>query len=98
LDVSDNIPASVKSEHHQNFPQISTLQTFANYCFCQSPDGHWVGVNVNTNKEVIIKSADRLCGVYHPKPNKVAKGAKKDAEPSNDANPRKNSPRPNLAV
>jgi len=51
----------------------------------QNPDGHWVGVNVNTNKEVIIKSADRLCGVYNPKPNRVAQGAKKDTEPSNDA-------------
>ena len=33
----------------------------------QNKDGHWVGINVNTNKEVLIKSADRLCGLYNPK-------------------------------
>jgi hypothetical protein len=33
----------------------------------QSQNGHWVGVNVNTSKEVIIKSADQLCGLYNPK-------------------------------
>ncbi|MHB9070124.1 MAG: winged helix-turn-helix domain-containing protein [Sedimentisphaerales bacterium] len=51
----------------------------------QNPDGHWVGVNVNTNKEVIIKSPDRLSGLYHAKSGRATKGAKKDAEPSNDA-------------
>jgi len=55
----------------------------------QNPDGHWVGVNVNTNKEVIIKSADRLCGLYHAKRDKATQGAKKDAEPSNDATSKK---------
>ncbi|OHB44354.1 MAG: hypothetical protein A2Y13_09240 [Planctomycetes bacterium GWC2_45_44] len=55
----------------------------------QNPDGHWVGVNVNTNKEVIIKSADRLCGVYHAKANRAVQGAKKDAESSNDATSKK---------
>ncbi|MDO8301925.1 MAG: winged helix-turn-helix domain-containing protein [Sedimentisphaerales bacterium] len=33
----------------------------------QDQNGHWVGVNVKTNKEIIIKSADRLCGLYNPK-------------------------------
>ena len=55
----------------------------------QRPDGHWVGVNVNTNKEVVIKSADRLCGVYHAKSSRAAKGAKKAADPSNDATSKK---------
>jgi hypothetical protein len=39
----------------------------------QNQDGHWVGINVKTNKEVIIKSADRLCGVYHAKRGRAAK-------------------------
>ncbi|MHB9070204.1 MAG: winged helix-turn-helix domain-containing protein [Sedimentisphaerales bacterium] len=55
----------------------------------QNPDGHWVGVNVNTNKEVIIKSADRLCGLYHAKPNRAAKGEKTATEPSNDETSKK---------
>ena len=55
----------------------------------QNPDGHWVGVNVNTNKEVIIKSADRLCGVYHPKAGRTAKDEKNVAETSNDATSKK---------
>ena len=33
----------------------------------QNPDGHWVGVNVNTSNPVLIKSVDRLCGLYNPK-------------------------------
>jgi len=48
----------------------------------QNPDGHWVGVNVNTNKEFIIKSTDRLCGLYHAKRGGAAQDA---AEPSKDA-------------
>jgi hypothetical protein len=35
-------------------------------------NGHWVGVNVDTSTPVIIKSADRFCGLYNPKAaNKV---------------------------
>ena len=33
----------------------------------QNQKGHWVGVNVNTSKEFVIKSADQLCGLYNPK-------------------------------
>ena len=33
----------------------------------QNQEGHWIGINVKTNKEVIIKSADRLRGLYNPK-------------------------------
>jgi hypothetical protein len=33
----------------------------------QNQKGHWIGVNVKTSKEVIIKSADQLCGLYNPK-------------------------------
>ena len=51
----------------------------------QNLDGHWVGVNVNTNKEVIIKSPDRLCGLYHAKANRATQGIKNTAEPSKDA-------------
>jgi hypothetical protein len=36
----------------------------------QNQYGHWVGVNVNTNNPVLIKSADRLCGLYNPKADK----------------------------
>ncbi|HBR19467.1 MAG TPA: hypothetical protein DD726_04555 [Phycisphaerales bacterium] len=56
--------------------------TIAVRIMSQNPDGHWVGVNANTNKDVIIKSADRLCGVYHPKPDKAA-------EPSKDTTAKK---------
>ena len=59
--------------------------TIAVRIMSQNPDGHWVGVNANTNKEVIIKSPDRLCGVYHPKADKAAQGAKNIVEPSKDA-------------
>jgi len=52
----------------------------------QSHDGHWVGVNVNTSKDVIIKSADRLCGLYNPKGDKAAQGTTEAKESSNDAN------------
>ena len=55
----------------------------------QNPDGHWVGVNVNTNKEVIIKSADRLCGLYRPKASKAAQGAKKGDDLSNGVTSKK---------
>jgi len=55
----------------------------------QNPDGHWVGVNVNTNKEVIIKSADRLCGLYHAKANRATQGAKAVDEPSKAATAKK---------
>ena len=48
----------------------------------QNQKGHWVGVNVNTNKEIIIKSADQLCGLYHPKGDKAAEAK----ESSNDVN------------
>ena len=48
----------------------------------QNTDGHWVGVNVNTKKEVIIKSPDQLCGVYHAQRGKAA-------EPSKDATSKK---------
>ena len=33
----------------------------------QNQDGHWVGINVNTSNPVLIKTADRLCGLYNPK-------------------------------
>ena len=55
----------------------------------QDQNGHWVGVNVNTNKEVIIKSADRLCGVYHAKRGKAAQGVTESKEPSKTAKPKK---------
>lgn len=47
----------------------------------QNEDGGWTGVNVNTNKEVIIKSADRLIGLYQVKKEK-AKATQ--SEPSKD--------------
>jgi len=55
----------------------------------RNPDGHWVGVNVNTNKEVIIKSPDRLCGLYHAKANRATQGIKNTAEPSKDETKKK---------
>ena len=33
----------------------------------QNQEGHWIGVNVKTNKEVVVKAADRFCGLYNPK-------------------------------
>jgi len=63
--------------------------TIAVRIMSQNPDGHWVGVNANTNKEVIIKSADRLCGVYHPKTDTSASGKKNPADPSNEATTKK---------
>jgi hypothetical protein len=46
----------------------------------QNEDGSWIGTNVNSLKEVVIKSADRLCGQYRPKSGKkTAKAAKKDS-------------------
>jgi hypothetical protein len=56
--------------------------TIAVRIMSQNPDGHWVGVNAKTNKEVIIKSADRLCGVYHAKSGRAAQCAKTTAEPN----------------
>jgi hypothetical protein len=55
----------------------------------QNPDGHWVGVNANTNKEVIIKSADRLDGVYHAKPDTSAQVEKETNGTNNSAEPKK---------
>jgi len=49
-------------------------------------DGGWVGVNINTNKELIIRSADRLIGLYQVK-NEKPKAAK--TEPIKDAKPTK---------
>jgi hypothetical protein len=57
----------------------------------ENENGHWVGVNVNTNKEVIIKSADRFCGLYHPKRGTAARGKKNPAKPSNEAASKKES-------
>jgi hypothetical protein len=55
----------------------------------QTPDGGYNAVNVNTDKIICIKSAQRLCGLYNPKAADktatAAQGAAKDAEPSNDA-------------
>ncbi len=31
----------------------------------QNADGSWVGVNIKTNKQMIIKSADRFRGLFH---------------------------------
>ncbi|MEN6386017.1 MAG: winged helix-turn-helix domain-containing protein [Phycisphaerales bacterium] len=49
-------------------------------------DGGWVGVNINTNKELIIRSADRLIGLYQ-----INKDITKSAEtqPSKDVKPTK---------
>lgn len=44
-------------------------------------DGGWIGVNINTNKEVIIRSADRLLGLYQVEKDNT----KHVAEPSKDA-------------
>ena len=63
--------------------------TIAVRIMSQNPDGHWVGVNANTNKEVIIKTPDRLCGVYHPKADKAAQGAKNIDEPIKGATSKK---------
>ncbi|MGH2272684.1 winged helix-turn-helix domain-containing protein [Anaerohalosphaeraceae bacterium U12dextr] len=51
----------------------------------QNQDGHWVGVNIDNNKEILIKSADRLCGPYRPKGDKTAQGKKKAAGADKDA-------------
>ncbi|MFA5291924.1 MAG: winged helix-turn-helix domain-containing protein [Phycisphaerae bacterium] len=51
----------------------------------EDENGHWIGVNVNTNKEVLIKSADRLCGLYNPETATAACGKKNPAKPSNEA-------------
>ncbi|HBG25680.1 MAG: hypothetical protein A2Y10_02520 [Planctomycetes bacterium GWF2_41_51] len=48
--------------------------------------GGWIGVNVNTDKEVIIRSADRLIGLYQAKQENVNPS---ETEPSKDANPAK---------
>lgn len=55
----------------------------------QNQDGHWIGVNIDNNKEILIKSADRLCGPYRPKGDKVAQGKKKAAGPDKDATSKK---------
>jgi hypothetical protein len=49
-------------------------------------DGGWVGVNVNTSKELIIRSADRLLGLYQVKKEKPTTA---QSEPTTDANPTK---------
>ena len=50
-------------------------------------DGGWVGVNVNTNKELIIRSADRLIGLYQVKKENTK--TVEAREPSKDVNPAK---------
>ncbi len=52
----------------------------------QNENGSWVGININTNKEVIIKSAERLIGLYQIKKEKPIAA---QSEPSKDANPTK---------
>ncbi|OHB60858.1 MAG: hypothetical protein A2Y12_10135 [Planctomycetes bacterium GWF2_42_9] len=52
----------------------------------QNEDGSWTGVNVNTNKEVIIKSPGRLLGIYQVKKEKTKAAA---TELSKDVNPTK---------
>ncbi|HBG25941.1 MAG: hypothetical protein A2Y10_19345 [Planctomycetes bacterium GWF2_41_51] len=49
-------------------------------------DGGWVGVNINTNKELIIRSADRLLGLYQAKRENTKTA---QTEPSKDVNPTK---------
>ncbi|HBG28602.1 MAG: hypothetical protein A2Y10_08650 [Planctomycetes bacterium GWF2_41_51] len=49
-------------------------------------DGGWVGVNINTNKELIIRSADRLLGLYQVKKENTKPA---QIEPTKDPNPTK---------
>jgi hypothetical protein len=51
----------------------------------QDPDGRWIGINVKTNKEVVIQSADRLCGLYDSKADTSAQVGTKADNAANDA-------------
>jgi hypothetical protein len=52
-------------------------------------DGGWVGVNVNTSKELIIRSADRLIGLYQVKKNKSAQTENKEPAKAETIKPSK---------
>jgi hypothetical protein len=54
----------------------------------QNPDGHWIGTNINTGKELLIKSANQLFA-YNPKPDKAAHGGAKTETPANSPKPKK---------
>ncbi|MEN6384783.1 MAG: winged helix-turn-helix domain-containing protein [Phycisphaerales bacterium] len=49
----------------------------------QNPEGHWIGNNLKTNNNVIIKSANQLIGVYRAKKAK-AQDENKAADPAKD--------------
>ena len=57
----------------------------------QNTDGHWVGVNVNTKKEVIIKSPTSSAECIMPNAARPLNQVK--TQPS-----RKNAPQPNLVA
>jgi hypothetical protein len=58
----------------------------------QTPDGGYNAVNVNTDKIICIKSAQRLCGLYNPKAAAktatAAQGGAETNEPSDGAKPK----------
>jgi hypothetical protein len=51
----------------------------------QNADGHWVACNIKTNKEVVIKSANQLTGVYRTQSDKAAQGETHTNESSKTA-------------
>ena len=59
----------------------------------QTPDGGYNAVNVNTDKTICIKSAQRLCGLYNPKAAgktaTAAQGAAETNEPGKEAKAKK---------
>ncbi|OQA03244.1 MAG: hypothetical protein BWY69_00577 [Planctomycetes bacterium ADurb.Bin401] len=54
----------------------------------QNEDGHWVVCNIKTNKEVVIKSANQLTGVYRTQSDKAAQVETHTDESSKTAKPK----------